>query len=185
MRLTAPRPRTGRKSSRTFGRLRSILGRFRRAVPVSDRLRNQGYAQDWALQGATAQGDDLVGYGATFAEEYEGGFSPGLPGLLTQPGGISNINVVNILIGGNDYFRGRTVRSAWTELDQFPQRKNHRVLRAGQRRHRGGASVRRSADRGGESRHAHHRRHDAVDRFHTHYPQPARGVADTGRSEAL
>ena len=44
--------------------------------------------------------------------QYDGGYTPGgtpppssLPGLLTQPGGISNINVVNILIGGNDYFR--------------------------------------------------------------------------------
>jgi len=68
--------------------------------------RNQGYAQDWALQGATSQGNDVVGYGATFENEYNGGYmSSALPGLLTQTGGISNINVVNILIGGNDYFR--------------------------------------------------------------------------------
>jgi hypothetical protein len=67
--------------------------------------RNQGYAEDWALQGARAQGNDLLGYMATFANEYNGGYNgSNLPGLLTQPGGISNINVVNILIGGNDYF---------------------------------------------------------------------------------
>lgn len=81
------------------------FGAFSSTAADRGQTRNQGYAQDWALQGATAQGENLLGYGTTFAEEYEGGSSPGLPGLLTQPGGISNVNVVNILIGGNDYFR--------------------------------------------------------------------------------
>ena len=67
--------------------------------------RNQGYAQDWARYGATATGTDISGGGTTFVQQYEGGLQPGLPGLLTQPGGISDINAVNIMIGGNDYFR--------------------------------------------------------------------------------
>lgn len=81
------------------------LGAFSATGAGRGQTRNQGYAEDWALQGARAQGNDLVGYGATFANEYEGGYNgTDLPGLLTQPGGISNINVVNIEIGGNDYF---------------------------------------------------------------------------------
>ncbi len=70
--------------------------------------RNQGYAEDWARSGATAAGDDIEGAGTTFVEQYDGGFQPGLPGLLTQPGGISSINVVNILIGANDYISAVT-----------------------------------------------------------------------------
>jgi len=66
--------------------------------------RNQGYTQDWARYGATASGTDISGGGTTFVQQYEGGFQPGLPGMLTQPGGISDINAVNIMIGGNDYF---------------------------------------------------------------------------------
>ncbi len=65
--------------------------------------RNQGYAQDWARSGATAIGDDVVGAGTTFANQYNGGDPAGAPGLLTQPGGLSNIDVATILIGGNDY----------------------------------------------------------------------------------
>jgi lysophospholipase L1-like esterase len=67
--------------------------------------RNQGDAQNWARSGATAQGPDVAGANTTFVEQYQGGFAPGLPGLLTQPGGVSNVDVVNILIGGNDYMR--------------------------------------------------------------------------------
>jgi hypothetical protein len=81
------------------------FGAFSATGAGRGQTRNQGYAQDWALQGMTAQGTDLSGYDATFANEYNGGYSAGLPGLLTQPGGISNVDVVNILIGGNDYFR--------------------------------------------------------------------------------
>jgi hypothetical protein len=77
------------------------LGAF--STAGQGQTRNQGYAQDWAFFGATAGGTDNVGAGTTFAEQYDGGFQPGLPGLLTQPGGISNINVVNIMIGANDY----------------------------------------------------------------------------------
>jgi hypothetical protein len=81
------------------------LGAFSATGAGRGQTRNQGYAQDWALQGARAQGNDLLGYMATFANEYNGGYNgSSLPGLLTQPGGISNTNVVNIAIGGNDYF---------------------------------------------------------------------------------
>jgi hypothetical protein len=81
------------------------FGAFSATGAGRGQTRNQGYAQDWALQGARAQGNDIVGYGATFVNEYEGGYKGmNLPGLLTQPGGIGNVNVVNILIGGNDYF---------------------------------------------------------------------------------
>ena len=82
------------------------FGAFSATGAGRGQTRNQGYAQDWALQGMTAQGNDVVGYMATFENEYNGGYNgSSLPGLLTQPGGISNINVVNILIGGNDYFK--------------------------------------------------------------------------------
>jgi lysophospholipase L1-like esterase len=67
--------------------------------------RNQGYAEDWARSGATAEGVDLEGAGTTFVEQYEGDAKRRLPGLLTQPGGIAHIDVVNILIGSNDYIR--------------------------------------------------------------------------------
>jgi hypothetical protein len=81
------------------------LGAYSATGAGRGQTRNQGYAEDWALQGARATGNDLLGYGATFANEYNGGYKgSNLPGLLTQPGGISNTNVVNILIGGNDYF---------------------------------------------------------------------------------
>jgi hypothetical protein len=81
------------------------FGAFSASGAGRGQTRNQGYAQDWALQGMRSQGTDLVGYGATFANEYNGGYKgSNLPGLLTQPGGVSNINVVNILLGGNDYF---------------------------------------------------------------------------------
>ena len=65
--------------------------------------RNQGYAQNWARSGATATGVDVAGAGTTFLEQYNGNSSTGAPGLLTQPGGLSNVDVVTILIGGNDY----------------------------------------------------------------------------------
>jgi lysophospholipase L1-like esterase len=65
--------------------------------------RNQGYAQNWARSGATAVGDDVAGAHTKFVNQYHGGDPPGAPGLLTQPGGLSNIDVVTILIGGNDY----------------------------------------------------------------------------------
>jgi lysophospholipase L1-like esterase len=77
------------------------LGAF--TTSSQGQTRNQGYAQNWAFNGATAEGDDIDGDGTTFAEQYAGGFQPGAPGLLTQAGGISNINFVNILIGTNDY----------------------------------------------------------------------------------
>ena len=35
--------------------------------------RNQGYAQDWVRSGATATGDDIVGAGTTFINQYNGG----------------------------------------------------------------------------------------------------------------
>lgn len=76
------------------------LGAF--TTSSQGQTRNQGYAQDWAFNGAQAEGDDLDGDGTTFANQYAGGSSPGAPGLLTQPGSISNINFVNILIGTND-----------------------------------------------------------------------------------
>jgi hypothetical protein len=65
--------------------------------------RNQGYAQDWARSGATAVGTDVSGAGTTLVNQYNGGDPAGAPGLLTQPGGLSNIDVATILIGGNDY----------------------------------------------------------------------------------
>jgi hypothetical protein len=76
---------------------------------------NQGYYENWALSGATAMPSsfDVSNYGATFVDQYEGGYTPGgtlppsnLPGLLTQPNdGIKNIDVVNIFIGGDDFLR--------------------------------------------------------------------------------
>ncbi len=87
------------------------FGAFSASGAGRGQTQNQGYAEDWALSGATASGFDVSNYGATFVNEYEGGYTPGgtpppstLPGLLTQTGGISNIDAVNILIGGNDYF---------------------------------------------------------------------------------
>jgi hypothetical protein len=65
--------------------------------------RNQGFAQDWARSGATAVGTDVSGAGTTFVNQYNGGDPAGAPGLLTQPGGLSNVDAVVILIGGNDY----------------------------------------------------------------------------------
>ncbi len=65
--------------------------------------RNQGYAQDWARSGATAVGPDVSGAGTTLINQYNGGDPAGAPGLLTQPGGLSNIDVATILIGGNQY----------------------------------------------------------------------------------
>jgi lysophospholipase L1-like esterase len=76
------------------------LGAF--TTSSQGQTRNQGYAQDWAFNGALAEGDDLDGDGTTFANQVDGGSPAGAPGLLTQPGGISNINFVNILIGTND-----------------------------------------------------------------------------------
>ncbi len=81
--------------------------------------RNQGYSQDWARSSATASGTDLAGAGTTFINQYNGGFTPGSPGLLTQPGGISGVNAVNILIGGNDYLRA--VEQSVLNLSQTPQ----------------------------------------------------------------
>lgn len=67
--------------------------------------RNQGYAQNWARSGAQATPGqpDLAGAGTTFVEQYQGGFTPGSPGLLTQPGGLGNVDAVTILIGANDF----------------------------------------------------------------------------------
>jgi len=48
------------------------LGAFSATGAGRGQTRNQGYAQDWALQGATAQGDDVVGYNATFVNQYRG-----------------------------------------------------------------------------------------------------------------
>ncbi|MHC5537146.1 Ig-like domain repeat protein [Singulisphaera rosea] len=73
--------------------------------------REQGYAEDWALSGTTAAGYNYSQTGTTFAQEYEGypnefpTTTPVLqPGLVTQSSPtIQDINVVTILIGGNDY----------------------------------------------------------------------------------
>ena len=88
------------------------MGAFSATGAGRGQTRNQGYSDDWALSGATASGYDVSNYGATFVNEYMGGYDAGgtmppsnLPGLLNQPGGINNLDVVNILIGGNDYFR--------------------------------------------------------------------------------
>jgi hypothetical protein len=67
--------------------------------------RNQGYAQNWARSGAQATPGqpDVAGAGTLFVQQYEGGFTPGAPGLITQPGGLSNVDAVSILIGANDF----------------------------------------------------------------------------------
>ena len=65
--------------------------------------RNQGYAQNWARSGAQAQGPDVSGANTFFTQQYLGGFEPGSPGLINQPGGVSNVDVVTILIGANDF----------------------------------------------------------------------------------
>lgn len=65
---------------------------------------NQGFFQNWARSGATTQGPDVAGANTTFVQQYEGDFSPGAPGLLNQdPADLANLDVVTILIGGNDY----------------------------------------------------------------------------------
>ena len=76
--------------------------------------RDQGFANNWARSGATAAGFNAGGSGTTFPQEYlghpnefSGSSSVEQPGLLTQPGS-SDINVVTILIGANDYLRGFT-----------------------------------------------------------------------------
>ena len=76
-------------------------------------VRNQGYAEDWARSGTTATGVNADGSGTTFAQEYAGSPGQSLPGLLTQTVANSgyapnNINVVTILVGGNDYVQGLT-----------------------------------------------------------------------------
>ena len=76
--------------------------------------RNQGFANNWARSGATAAGFNIGGSGTTFPQEYLGypNEFPGSnaveqPGLLTQAR-VSDIDVVTILIGANDYLRGFT-----------------------------------------------------------------------------
>ena len=61
--------------------------------------RNQGYAQNWARSGAQAVGPDVSGANTYFTQQYQGGFTPGSPGLINQPGGLANVDVVTILIG--------------------------------------------------------------------------------------
>jgi hypothetical protein len=69
--------------------------------------RNQGYAQNWARSGATASAYDFNKYtSAPYDLQQElYGIDPkkGMYGLLNQPGGLANINVVTLLIGGNDF----------------------------------------------------------------------------------
>jgi len=75
--------------------------------------RNQGYAQDWARSGATS---GVYHYETNFLKDPNltspynlkqelDGVAPkkGMYGLLNQPGGVSNLNVVTLLIGGNDF----------------------------------------------------------------------------------
>ena len=76
--------------------------------------RDQGFANNWARSGATAAGFNIGGSGTTFPQEYLGylneftsSTSVEQSGLLTQPGA-SDIDVVTILIGANDYLRGFT-----------------------------------------------------------------------------
>ena len=76
--------------------------------------RTQGFANNWARSGNTAAGFNIGGSGTTFAQEYLGfpnefasAGGSDQPGLLTQPGA-SDIDVVTILIGANDYLRGFT-----------------------------------------------------------------------------
>ncbi len=93
-----------RSSQATFGAYSTVgLGE----------VRNQGYAEDWARTGATASGPAADGSGTTFSEQINGLPGQGLPGLVTQTvanSGYSpkDINVVTILIGGNDYVQGLT-----------------------------------------------------------------------------
>ena len=72
--------------------------------------RNQGYAQNSARSGATAVGPDVAGAGTYFVNQYNGGDPALAPGLLIPPGGLSNVDVVTILIGGNDYEGAREWR---------------------------------------------------------------------------
>jgi lysophospholipase L1-like esterase len=71
-------------------------------------IRNQGYAQNWARNGAVASTPtsppNPYDPEYTFPNEYNGGFPDASNiGLITQPGGLSNVDVVTILIGGNDF----------------------------------------------------------------------------------
>ncbi len=108
----------GRSSSRNWvenlAQTRSSQVTFGAYSTVSrGEVRNQGYAEDWARTGATATGPAADGSATTFSEQINGLPGQGLPGLLTQTAANSgytpkNINVVTILIGGNDYVQGLT-----------------------------------------------------------------------------
>lgn len=63
--------------------------------------RNLGYGQNWARSGARGQGVDVDGAGTLFTNQYFG--SDKAPGLLTQEGGIQDMDVVTLFIGSNDY----------------------------------------------------------------------------------
>jgi phospholipase/lecithinase/hemolysin len=74
--------------------------------------RNQGYAQNWARSGATAtlypfdKNKLYLNLTNPYSLKQElDGVDPkkGMDGLLTQPGGVSGLNVVTLLIGGNDF----------------------------------------------------------------------------------
>ncbi len=70
--------------------------------------RNQGYAQNWARSNAVASTPTMPANpydpAFTFQNELTGGFpDAGQLGLLNQPGGLTNVDAVVILIGGNDF----------------------------------------------------------------------------------
>ncbi len=90
--------------------------------------RNQGFAEDWALSGATARGGNLDGTPTTFSEQLNGFPRQGLPGLLTQTTANSqhtpkDVNVVTILIGSNDYVRALAAYAQSLSLtDEFTRK---------------------------------------------------------------
>lgn len=70
--------------------------------------RNQGYAQNWARSGAVATiaTNPTNPYDPPYelANELTGGYPDAAHrGLLNQPGGLSNVDAVVLLIGGNDF----------------------------------------------------------------------------------
>lgn len=76
--------------------------------PQATETRNQGYAQNWARSGAVALlPTPPTAYDPKFqlSDELNGGYPAGSGnlGLLTQQGGLSNVDVIVILIGGNDF----------------------------------------------------------------------------------
>ncbi len=101
------------------------------SVASRNQTRNQGFAEDWAVTGATATGGNAAGTGTTFRRQLSGFPSRKLPGLLTQSVANSgyrpkDLNVVTIWVGSNDYVRALSnYASSLTQNDGFAATRGH------------------------------------------------------------